>query len=378
MATRIRRALLRIRAVQRKEWMHIGRDATTLYFAIGMPLVLLILFGYAVSFDIDHITTVVVDQDRTSQSRDLVRHLDAGPTFDVVGEAATPEAAEQAFRRGKAHMIIIVPPGYGRDLQRGDKVRVQMMIDAADNTSAQSILGYTARFSAHVTGLQVRQVTGRSPPLLEARIRALYNPGSRSAVFLVPGLIAVIQAMMAVVLTALAVAREWERGSMEQLFATPVGRLEIVAGKLAPYFVIGVAQLLIVLAVGVWLFDVPVRGSLVVLAVLSGTFLTATLAQGLLISVVAKNQMAATQMGAMSSMLPSLLLSGFILPIANMPAVLRAFTNVIPARHFIHGLRAVMLRDAPLSHVMGDVGRMAAFAGVMIFLCLVRFKRKVR
>ncbi len=369
--------LRRILAIQRKEWMHIGRDASVLYFAIGMPLVLLVLFGYAVSFDIDHIRTVVVDEDRTAQSRDLVAHLDAGVTFEVIGEVDSAEAAEATFRRGEARMAVIIPPGYGRRMRRGDEVRVQLLIDAADNTAAQSILGYAARFAAHVRIKTVREAIGRSPPLLEARIRALYNPTGRSAVFLVPGLIAIIQSMMAVVLTALAVAREWERGSMEQLFATPVGRLEIVIGKLAPYFVIGLAQLLIVLAAGIFLFDLPVRGSLPLLAALSTTFLLAALAQGLMISVVAKNQMAATQMAAMSSMLPSMMLSGFLLPIDNMPAPLQWFTNLIPARHFVHGLRAVMLRDAPLEHVIGDIARMAAFAGVMILLCVLRFRRKV-
>ena len=377
-ATRVRRSINRMRAITRKEWMHIGRDASTLYFAIGMPLVLLILFGFAVSFDIDHIRTLVVDEDRSAESRRLVAQLDAGPTFDVVGAAASPEDVERAFRRAHAHLAIVIPRGYARDLARGEQVRVQLMVDAADNSSAQSILGYAGRFAAHVNLARIRDATGHSPQLLEARIRALYNPSARSVVFLVPGLIAIIQAMMAVLLTALAVAREWERGSMEQLFATPVGRLEIVIGKLAPYFVIGVTQLLIVLAAGLWLFHVPIRGSLVTVAALSTTFLVAMLAQGLMISIVARTQMAATQMAAMSSLLPSMMLSGFVLPIDNMPWVLQKITNVIPARHFVHGLRAVMLRGAPIEHVLGDIAKMALFAGVLITMCVVRFGRKVR
>jgi ABC-2 type transport system permease protein len=274
-------------------------------------------------------------------------------------------------------MAVVIPRGYARDLARGEQVRVQVLVDAADNSAAQSILGYAGRFAAHHNGARIAAVVGRAPPILEARIRALYNPGARSVVFLVPGLIAIIQAMMAALLTALAVAREWERGSMEQLFATPVGRLEIVIGKLTPYFVISMAQLLIILAAGIWLFQVPVRGSLGVLALLSVVFLVATLAQGLLISVVARNQMAATQMAAMSSMMPSMMLSGFVLPIDNMPTPLQWISNLIPSRHFVHGLRAVMLRDAPLEHVLGDLARMAAFAGVMITLCVVKFGRKV-
>jgi len=376
--TRIRRSFARMRAINRKEWMHIGRDATTLYFAIGIPLVLLTLFGFAVSFDIDHITTVVVDQDGTGASRELVHRLDAGPTFDVHGTVASTNDAERAFRRAEAHMALVIPSGYARDLARGDEVRVQVLVDAADNSSAQSILGYVGRFAAHVTFERALAITGRAPPVVEARARALYNPSARSVVFLVPGLIAIIQAMMAVLLTALAIAREWERGSMEQLFATPVGRLEIVAGKLAPYFLIGATQLLLVLAAGLWVFDVPLRGSVWTLAALSATFLVAMLAQGLLISIVARNQMAATQIAAMSSLLPSMLLSGFILPIDNMPWVLRGLTNILPARHFVHGLRAVMLRGAPFEDVAGDLLRMAAFAAVFIVLCVVRFRRKVR
>ena len=362
--------LRRIRAVSRKEWMHIGRDPATLYFAIGMPLILLILFGYAVSFDLDHISTIVVDQDRTAASRALIARLDAGATFDVVERTDDVDRVEDAFRRGEAHLAIVVPHGYARDLARGDDARVQLVVDAADNSSAQSILGYTGRFGAHVNA------GGRAPPL-EVRIRTLYNPSSRSVVYLVPGLMVVIMAMMGVLLTALSVAREWERGSMEQLFATPVGRLEIVIGKVIPYFSIGVAQLLLVLAAGVWLFDVPVHGSPWVLAALCTTFLIAMLAQGLLISVVARHQMTATQMAGMSSMLPSMLLSGFVMPIDNMPAPLQWITQVLPARHLVHGLRAVMLRDAPFDVVAGDVVKMAAFAAAMIALSVARFGRKV-
>jgi ABC-2 type transport system permease protein len=369
--------LRRTRAITRKEWMHIGRDPATLYFAIGIPLVMLVLFGFAVSFDIDHITTVVVDDDGSAESRALIGHLDAGPTFDVIGYEGSTEAAEARFRRGEAHLAVVIPRGYGRDLARGEAVRVQLLVDAADNTAAQSILGYAGRFTAHHTAARIRAATGRTPAVVEARIRALYNPSGRSVVFLVPGLIAVIQAMMAALLTALAVAREWERGSMEQLFATPVGRLEIVVGKLIPYFAIGMLQLLIVVAAGLWLFDVPLRGSVWLLAGLSATFLVATLALGLLISVVAKNQMTATQMAAMSSVLPSLMLSGFVLPIDNMPRILQWITNVIPARHFVHGLRAVMLRDASFAQVAPDLVKMALFGAVVIGLCVVKFGRRV-
>ena len=186
-----------------------------------------------------------------------------------------------------------------------------------------------------------------------------------------------IQSMMAVLLTALTVAREWERGSMEQLFSTPVSRLQIVLGKLLPYFAVALAQLALVLGAATWLFDVPLRGSLLGFVGVSCLFLLAMLGQGLLISVVTKNQQVATQVGAVSSMLPAMLLSGFILPIDNMPIPLQYFTRVIPARYFVHASRALLLRGAGLDVVSGDALALAIFSTVMILLCVARFKRRI-
>jgi ABC-2 type transport system permease protein len=374
---RVRRSLKRMVAITRKEWMHIGRDRSTLYFALGMPLVLLILFGYAVSFDVDRVPVIVVDADGSAESRSLLAHLEAGGTFRTVGVADDADAAVRRFRTGDAAVAVVIPDHYARDLARGDTVRVQVLIDAADNTTAQSVLSYFGRLAAHANGALVRDLVGDSAPTVEARIRALYNPSARSVVFLLPGLIAIIQSMMGALLTALAVAREWERGSMEQLFATPVGRLEIVVGKLVPYFLVGVIQLLLILAAGTWLFDVPIRGSLLLLSILSMLFLVSVLAQGLLISVVTRNQMVATQAAAMSSMLPSMMLSGFILPIDNMPTFLQVITNVIPARHYVDGLRAVLLRDAPWTEVAGNALALLVFSALLIALCILRFRRRV-
>jgi ABC-2 type transport system permease protein len=209
------------------------------------------------------------------------------------------------------------------------------------------------------------------------RSRALYNPASKSALFLVPGLIALIQSLMAVLLTALTVAREWERGSMEQLFATPVGRFEIVVGKLLPYFGVAMIQLLLILASGTWFFAVPLRGSFLLLLGISSLFLMATLGQGLVISVLTKNQMVATQVSAISSMLPSMLLSGFVMPIDNMPVALQWFSNIVPARHYIHALRGIMLRDVGARDVAADAIALAVFAAVMIAISTVRFRRKL-
>ena len=375
--TRARRFVGRVRALARKEWMHIGRDASTIAFAAVMPLILLILFGFAVSFDVDDIKVVVVDRDRTAASRDLGAHLFSGATFRRVGDAASAEEIEPWFRRRAASVGVVIPEHYERDLQRGQAVTIQILVDAADNVTTGSVLSYTARFiTRHNHGLTT-QVVGRAPQAIEARVRALFNPGMRSAVFLVPGLVALIQAIMAVMLTSLTVAREWERGSMEQLFSTPVGRLEIALGKLAPYFVVALGQLLIILAAATWLFDVPLRGSLLALFAVSSLFLYAALSQGLLISVVTKNQQVATQVAAVSSMLPSMLLSGFARPIDNMPWLLQLVTNIVPARHYVHAIRAIMLRDVEPGALVGDAVALALIGTGLLGLATARFSRKL-
>jgi ABC-2 type transport system permease protein len=376
-AARARRFLGRVLALSRKEWMHIARDPSTIAFAAIMPLVLLVLFGFAVSFDVDGLRTVVVDQDRTAASRALVDHLFSGPTFLRAGEARSAEAVEPFFRSRRASVGLVIPEHYERRLQRGEAVPVQILVDASDNVTASSALSYAARFAAQQNHVLATSVVGRAPEPIEARVRALFNPGMRSAVFLVPGLVALIQAIMAVMLTALTVAREWERGSMEQLFSTPVGRLEIALGKLLPYFVVALGQLLLILTAATWIFDVPLQGSLPALFGLSSLFLYAALAQGLLISVVTKNQQVATQAAAVTSMLPSMLLSGFALPIDNMPRVLQALTNVVPARHYVHAIRALMLRAVEPSAVVGDALALAAIGTALLAAATARFPRKL-
>jgi ABC-2 type transport system permease protein len=380
-AARARRFALRVRALSRKEWMHISRDAATVGFAAVMPLLLLVIFGFAVSFDVDHIRAVVVDEDHSAASRELGRRLFSGPTFeDASGDAgrlASAADVEPLFRRRVASVALVIPRHFEQQLQRGEPAPVQLLVDAADNVTAGSVMSYAARFVARVNQDRSAAVVGRSPAAIDARVRALFNPGMRSAIFLVPGLVALIQAIMAVLLTSLTVAREWERGSMEQLFSTPVGRLEIVLGKLAPYFVVALFQLLMILVAATWIFDVPVRGSLPALFGLSSLFLYAALAQGLLISVVTRNQQVATQAAAVSSILPSMLLSGFALPIDNMPVVLQWVTNIVPARHYVDAIRAIMLRDVEASALGGDALALFAVGTVLLAVATRRFPRRI-
>jgi ABC-2 type transport system permease protein len=249
---------------------------------------------------------------------------------------------------------------------------VELVLDAADAATANQIL---AKAEAIALSASPRPEGAITP--VEVRVRTRYNPQERSAVFIVPGLAAYLLAISAVLLTALAIAGEWERGSMEQLFASSVGRLEIILGKLLPYLALGMLQLLLVLAVGATVFEVPIRGSLLLTFCAGALFLAGMLSQGLLISVLARNQLVATQAGTLSSMLPSLLLSGMVVPLDNMPRVLQWLSNVVPARYFVHALRAVLLKGAGPSLVWPDLAAMAAFAFVIVTLATLRFRRTV-
>lgn len=373
----MRRMLWRTFAMAHKEVVHIGRDPQMLLFALGMPVVLIFLFGFAVSFDIERIPLVVVDQDRSAESRSLVNKFTASDTFRVVARRQDPKDVETLFRSYSAKAALVIPAGYGRKLRRGENAQAQLLLDGADNTTASIALGYATAVSLTESREQMERVVGDFQMPMEVRVRTFFNPGLKSAVFLVPGLMVVILVMVAVMLTSLTIAREYERGSMEQLFATPVSRVEVILGKLTPYFLIGLVQVLLVLALGVTFFDVPVRGSVLLLFGLSSLFLLAMLMQGLVISVVTRNQMVASQVAAISTFLPALLLSGFIFPVENMPLPLRVIANVMPAQYFVRSLRAVLLRGNGLEVIWPDLLAMTAFFLVMLIISVKRFKRYV-
>lgn len=371
----MRRLVTRVLAMAEKEVVHILRDRQFLIFALGMPVVLILLFGYAVSFDIEKVPLVLVDQDRTPASRNLVKAFTASDVFVVAAEREDPEAAQSLFRSGAAKAALVIPRGFARSLARGDRTSAQILLDGADNTSASVALGYATAVSLAASRAELSKMAGPVELPLEIRTRTLFNPRLKSSVFLVPGLMVVILVMIAVMLTALTIAREYERGSMEQLFATPVGRLEVILGKLAPYFFIGLVQVLLVLSLGVTLFEVPVRGSLTLLFGVSGVFLLAMLMQGLLISVLTRNQMVASMAAMFSTFLPALLLSGFVFPVENMPAVLRYLSAILPPQYYVRALRAILLRGNGLEVVWPDVLALGGFFLVLLAVAVARFRR---
>lgn len=372
---RLRRFLLRVRALSTKEVYHILRDPRSLWLGLGMPVMLLVLMGAGISFDLDKIPLAVVDRDQTTASRALVQAFVADKTFRLAGQVEDEQAAERMFRAGDASAALIIPVDFQRDLDRGERVPLQFLVDGVDGNSAGQILtkGDTIAIGADLSG-------GTAParvPRIAARTWTRFNPSGKSSLYLVPGLGAYVLALGSVLLTALTVAREWERGSMEQLFATPVGRLEIVVGKLLPYLAMGVVQFLTVLVAGAWFFGLPLRGDFVLLGVCALLFLVSMLGQGLLISVVTRNQMVASQLAMMTTMLPTMMLSGFLLPIENMPLWIRILSNLLPARHMVTILRGILLKDNGIRELWVDVGALGLYAIAMIALSTRRFQRRL-
>ena len=374
MNERLRRFAVRVWAMASKEVLHIRRDPRTLYLALVMPPLMLILFGWGVSFDLDRIPLSVVDLDETEASRALATAFFESGEFEDAGRTAL-ERVDDLFRRRKAWAALVVKKGYARDLARGVRGDAELLVDGADAASANQVL----QKAEAIAEVELGRASGgrRSARAIEARSWIRYNPEGRSAIFLVPGLSAYLMAIVAVLLTALTVASEWERGSMEQLFATPVGRFEIVLGKLIPYLVLGTLLLLLVIAVGSTAFGVPIRGGLPLLFTLGLLFLLGMLGQGLLVSVLAKNQLVATQAGLLSSLLPSMLLSGMLFPVENMPRLLRVISVVIPARYLVHGLRGVLLKGSGLSLLWPDLVALGLFAALILAIATARFERRV-
>lgn len=374
--TTLFRALYRVAAMAAKEAAHIRRDPQTLAMALAMPVGLLLLFGYGVTFDLEHLPIVTVDQDHTSVSRGIVRSFAASRDLVVSSELESVAAGESWMRNGQAVAIVVVPQDFSRKLARGERAELQVIVDGADaSTANQTINKADAIASAAIPVPATTPVSGVARLVVDTW--TLYNPAGRSALLLVPGLIALILAMVCVLLTALTVAREWERGSMEQLFTTPIRRGELILGKLVPYIALGCMAVLLVLAVGAWVFDVPIRGSLPALATASLLFLIGMLGQGLFVSVATKNQMVATQVGTMTSMLPIQILSGFVFPVANMPKPLQVLAQVMPATHFIASLRGILLRGNGFAEQWMHMLALLAFAVVMVLITSAKFRRRL-
>jgi ABC-2 type transport system permease protein len=361
----------RLWAVARKEAIHIRRDPRSLGLAIGIPMLMLLMFGYALTLDVDRVPFVVWDQSQTVDSREFVARFRATPYFDFRGAVANYAGLERAIDAREAALALVISSEFAGQLAAGRAAPVQAIVDGSDANTAAIVLGYAqaiaAGFNQQLALAQVRRVAGRAPPAsLDLRTRVWFNPDLESRNFIVPGILAVIMGLIAALLTSLTVAREWERGTMEQLISTPVKPAELILGKLLPYSVIGMANMVIAVLMAVFLFQVPLRGSVPLLFGVGAIFIVATLAQGILISALARQQLLASQLAMVSTFIPAFLLSGFAFAIANMPLVVRAITCIVPARYFVVLVKGIFLRGVGLEALWPDALFLLVFAIVVI------------
>ena len=374
--------LRRLVAVARKEFIHVLRDKRALAIAILLPMIMLMIFGYALTLDLDRVPLAILDQSRTPQSRELVARFEGSRYFSVVQRAASEREVEAAINRGQAMLGLVVPLDFGRRVASERQTHVQVLADGSDANTTTLALAYAETivrgYSQEVLVTKVRRLTGKAPALpMELRPRVWFNTDMESKIFIVPGLIAVIMMLITALLTSLTVAREWETGTMEQLISTPVRPPELILGKLAPYFVIGMVDMLLSVLAGRFLFEVPIRGSLVLLFAVSAVFLVGALALGIFISTLARTQLLASQAAFVATFLPAFLLSGFMFDIGNMPRPLQVMTNIIPARHFVTVLRGLYLKGTGLAELWPQCLLLVAFAALMLLLTIRTFKKRL-
>lgn len=367
---------VRLAAIARKEAIQLRRDRRSMALAFLLPLFMLLFFGYAITWDVEHIPLAVLDQDRTQKSRLLVDALEASGYFEVTERLEAYDQVEPGLARGRVRGALVIPPGFERDLAAGRGAQVQLLLDGGDANTATIALNYSeaivARFSADV----VLAGAAARPPA-DADSRVWYNPTLESRNMIVPALIAVIMSIIAAMLTALTIAREWERGTMEQLASTPVHRLEVVLGKLAPYVAIGLIDVAVATLAGVLLFGVPFRGDVLLLGALTLLFLIGALGLGIFISAALRSQVLAMQVALVVTYLPALLLSGFLFDIRSMPVALRAFTWVVPARYFVAVTRGVFLKGVGIEVLWVQAVSMLVFATAGLGLAAVAFRKEI-
>jgi len=372
----------RTSAMARKELLHIIRDPRSLMAALTQPVLVLLLFGYALSLDVDRIPTMIYDADHSAVSQNLVQEFRGSKYFQIVDEVDSYKPIERAMDQRRILVGVAIPYDYSRNLLSGKESPVQILLDGTDSNTASIAMGYAEGLVQSYAGharqdaQSMRSGSVLQPPV-NTSVRVWYNPDLLSRNFIVPGLIGVITMIIAALLTSLTIAREWENGTMEQLLSTPVRPVEMALGKLSAHFLLGLVDMLIALFVGVVIFGVPLKGSPVLLLFSACVFLYGALAWGLYISAMFRNQLAAYQMGTLTSFLPAFLLSGFIYPIANMPWIIRVISFVIPARYFIDMTKGIFLKGLGLRYLWFDLLLLIVYAVGISFLAVRKLRQKI-
>jgi ABC-2 type transport system permease protein len=366
--------LMRTWAIAKKEIIQIMRDPLSLMLAFLMPVIMLVIFGYAITMDVNNLRTAVYDRDHSYYSREFIRQMQSSGYFSIVGYAQSNREIDHYLDASLARVVITIPEDFSKTIRKNEKVQVQILVDGSDSNTATIALGYLSALSEQYA----RQLSGVTiQPLIDPRVRVWYNDELKSRNFIIPGLISVIMAVIAALLTSMTIAREWERGTMEQLISTPVKTIELMTGKLIPYFMIGLIDMGISIVMALYVFHVPFRGSMILLIALASLFLFGTLSFGILVSSIAKNQLMASQFSIVTTYLPAFLLSGFMFSIYNMPQPLQYLTYIIPARYFIVILKGIFLKGVTFELLKVETLMLALYGIIIFTIANVRFKKRI-
>jgi ABC-2 type transport system permease protein len=375
-------SLKRIKAVAAKEFVQIKRDARSLGLALAIPIFMLLIFGYGLSLDIDQVHTLIWNQDPSSElTREFLLNFKNSKYFKITGYTDNYRDIQHRIDNGQILMALVIPKDFSHYLAAGKAAPLQLIVDGSDANTATVAMGYVRTVVSNynlnlLSNLFARH--GLSPvKSINVHPRIWFNMGLNSTWFIVPGVIAMIIMIISALLISVTIAREWERGTMEQLISTPVKGYELITGKFIPYFVIGFFDLAVGVLMAQFLFGVPFRGSYLLLIILSSLFITGALSQGILISVASRTQLMASQLASLSTLIPTMLLSGFIYPIFNMPKFIQVFSYLIPARYYITVLRDLFLKGNGIATIWDEALFLLLFAGVMFIFAIRGFKKKV-
>jgi ABC-2 type transport system permease protein len=374
--------LRRVKAVSSKEFIQIKRDPRSLALALLIPIILLLIFGYALSLDIDRVHMAIWNQDPSSKfTRDFLLNFQNSNFFSIIAYVDNYRDIERMIDKGDVMMALVIPKDFSHFVESEKTASLQLLVDGSDSNTATIAMGYVrsvvSKFNIQLLTNVLAKHGYKPSRKISALTRVWFNMGLNSRWFITPGVIAMIMMIIAALLTSITVAREWERGTMEQLISTPVKAPELIMGKFLPYFSIGILDLFVGVILARLLFGVPFRGSFVLLVFLSSLFLTGALSQGIFISIVARTQLMASQLAILTTFIPTMLLSGFIYPIFNMPKFVQAVSYFVPARYYIVILRESFLKGSGIETMWDETIFLFLFATMMLTLAVRRFKKKV-
>ena len=374
--------LHRLLAIARKEVIQIMRDARSVGIVVAMPVIMMLAFGYGINFDVKHLPVYVFDREGSQESQDLMKHFQASEYFKVVQTVKNYPELVHAIDAGLCKLALVVPHNFSHKLNAGGPVSIQALIDATDSNSANLAIAYSeAVIQTYSRQVQLDWIRRRGQSAMQAPVsvdaRTWFNENLESMDNIVPGVVVIVMAVVGTFLTALTISREWERGTMEQLISTPVTALELMLGKLSPYFVVGMLDTCLCAVLGVLWFDVPFRGNWSLFFISSTLFLIVVLSGGYFISVVAKSQLVASQISLFATFLPAFLLSGFLFPINQMPLAIQAVTYLLPARHYMAIIRNIFLKGSAITFLIGELLALSVMACLLVFIATRIFKKRL-